>query len=126
MLNLGGADTMCKRTECAMGRSMGVTTDYCHTGQCCALLGTDNMHDTLADIVHLELGDPEIIAVPVERLDLQAGDRILDRLATVCRWNIVVRGRKIGIDAPGRAMRDPQALESLGRGDLVHKLAIDV
>ena len=72
---------------------MGITADYGHAWQGGALLGTDDVHDTLADVIHLEFCDTKISAILVERFHLQTRHCIFDSLVTIGGRYIVIRCR---------------------------------
>ncbi len=129
VLDFGGADAERQRTERAVRRGMRVTADYRHTGQGGALFGADDMHDTLAYIIHVEFIDAEVLTVLIQGLDLHARDRVgntADPATAPGGWHIVIGHRKHGSGAPGPAPGQPQPLERLRRGHLVDKVAVDV
>ena len=78
MLHLGRADAVGQRAEGAVGRGVAVAADDGHAGQGPALLGADDVDDALPDVGHGVVVDPEILGVPVERLDLDAAFLVLD------------------------------------------------
>ena len=71
MLDFRRADAMGQRAEGAVRRRMRVTAHDRHARQRRALLRPDYVHDALANVVHLELGDAVGVAVRVERVDLR-------------------------------------------------------
>ena len=126
MLDLGSADAEGQRAERAMRGGMRIAAHHGHAGQGQALLGADDVDDALAEVVHLEFGDAELGAVGVERLDLQARDRIGDALAAVGRRHVVI-GHGDGCINPARgAVGQLQPLERLRAGDFVHQVAVDI
>jgi len=97
-----------------------------HARQGEALLGSDHMDDALARIVQAKLGDAELGAIGVQRLQLQPGQRIGDLAVAVRRRHIVICHRQVGGDAPHLARGKLQALEGLRRGHLVQQMPINV
>jgi hypothetical protein len=69
---------------------------------------------------------PKSLDVGVERLHLQARDRILDALVPVVGRRVVVGVGDHALLAPGLAAGQAQALEGLRAGHLVHEVAVDV
>ena len=131
VLHLGSADTVGQRAEGAVGRGVRVATDHGHARQGGPLLRTDHMDDALADIVHLEFEDAEIVAVLVQGLDLDArhfvGDGVQATFALgLGGRHVVVRGGDVGIDAPWLAAGQTQAFKGLRRGHFVKNVTIDV
>jgi hypothetical protein len=84
------------------------------------------MHDALAQIVHLELRDAVGVAVRVERIDLQLGDRIGNAVAAIRGGDVVVRHRQVRADTPHRALSQFQAFERLRAGHFVQQVAVDI
>ena len=64
--------------EGAVGRGVRIAADHGHTRQRRALLRTDDVHDALAHVAHLELGDAVLVAIGVEGIHLQPRHRIGD------------------------------------------------
>ena len=126
VLDLARADAMGERAERAVGRGVRVAADDGHARQRRALLRADDVDDPLAAIVHLELGDAVAIAVGVERVDLQARDRIGDAVRAIGRRHVVVADGEVGRQAPHLAPGQLEALERLRAGHLVDQVAIDV
>ena len=78
VLDLARADAERERAERAVRAGVRVAADDRHAGQRRALLRPDHVHDALAPVVH-ELGDAVATRdVGVERVDLQARDRVGD------------------------------------------------
>ena len=78
MLHLTGAYADGERTQGAVGGGMGVATDYGHAGQTGAGLRPHHMHYALALIVNFKFQNPQFIAVCVQGLHLDAGDRVFN------------------------------------------------
>ena len=126
VLDLAGADAVRQRAEGAVGRGVRVAADDRHAGQRGALLRADHVDDALALVVHLELGDAEAVAVGVERVDLQARDRVGDAVRAVGGRHVVVAHRQVRRQAPDLAAGQLEPLEGLRAGHLVHQVAVDV
>ena len=131
VLDLGGADAVGQRAECTVGGGVRVAADHGHARQGRALLRADHVDDALAHVVHLEFQDAEVLAVLVQGLHLQARDRIGDGHQPAVTLgpgggHVVVGGGEVGVDPPGLAPGQAQALEGLRRGDLVEDVAVDV
>ena len=126
VLDLARADAVRERAEGAVGGGVRVAADDRHARQRRALLRADDVDDALAAIVHLELGDAEAIAVRVERVDLQARDRIGDAVRAIGRRHVVVADREVRRQAPDLAAGELEALERLRARHLVDQVAVDV
>jgi hypothetical protein len=126
MFDFGCADTERQRPEGAMSGSMAVPTNHGHAGQGSTLLRTDDMHDPLAQIVHAEFRDAVGLAVLIQGLNLQPGNRIVDAVAAIGGGHIVIRGSQIGIQTPRLASGQTQAFESLGGGHFVDQMSINI
>ena len=70
MLDLGGADAVRQRTECAVGRGVAVAADDRGAGQRKALLGADDVDDALSLVELVVVFDAEILGVLRQRRDL--------------------------------------------------------
>ena len=89
------------------------------------------MDNALACIVDLEFDDVEIAAVVIQGLYLQPGNRVTNGrdAATALglfRRHVVIRGGQVGVPPPGFPTRQAQALEGLGRSDLVQQVPVDI
>ena len=110
----------------AVGRGVAVAADDRHARQSEALFGPDNVHDALADIVHVVEFDTEIFCVLAQRVDLQFGFGIGNPVRTAKRRYIVVRHgeglfRRARF-APGHA----QAFKRLRACHFVNQVAVDI
>ena len=128
VLDLAGADPEGQRAEGAVGRGVRVAADDRHTGLGDAELGPDHVHDPLpvgAQRVHR---DPELGAVALQRFDLHARERVLDARGDgrAVGRRVVVGGRQRAIGPAHAAPGQPQTVEGLGAGDLVHEVQVDV
>ncbi len=117
---------MCQRTESAVRRRVAVAADDCHSGQREALLGADDVHDALADIVFRIVLDPEILGVFRQRLDLDTAFLVLDAELAVGRGrHVVVDDGERLFGVPHLAAGHAQAFEGLRAGDFVDQMAVD-
>jgi hypothetical protein len=89
------------------------------------LLGPDDVHDAGAGIAHRVAADAELRAVAREHVDLRGRDRIGERLVEAGRRDVVVHRRDREIGAAHRAPFEPETVERLGRGHLVHEVEVD-
>jgi hypothetical protein len=126
VLDFAGADAVRQRAEGAVRRGVGVAADDRHARQRRALLRADHVDDALAKVVHLELGDAVAVAVAVQRVDLQARDRVRDAVGAIGRRYVVVTHRQVGRQSPDLAAGQVQALEGLRARHLVHQVPVDV
>ena len=118
VLNLGCTDAVRQCTKGAMGRGVRITADNRHTRQGRALLRADNVHDALTHVVHLEFENAEVIAVLIQRSDLNArhfiGDSVQATLALGLGGRHVVIGRgNVGVNAPRLAASQSQPFKRL-------------
>src|SRR5580693_2968532 len=135
VLDLAGADAKGDRAERAVSGGVGVTADdrQARLGQ--PELRADDVHDALAGVPHRVQPDAELVGVPAQRLELDAGDRVgyrtartLDRRSRAdagSRGDVVVLGRDREVGPPDLAAGGTQAVEGLGAGDLVHEVQVD-
>ena len=126
VLDFRCANAECQRAECAMRAGVAVAADDGHARLGESEFGADDVHDALVGRVHVEQRDAEFLAILLQRLDLEGGNRVGDGSAARLGRNIVVdRGdRPVGLAHPasGRA----QAVEGLRRGDLVDQVQVDI
>ena len=130
VLDLGGPDAHRQRAERAVGGRVRVAAGDRDARLREAQLRPDHVHDALAAAAHAVQRHAELGAVALERRDLLAGEVVGDRveagpLARV-RGDVVVRGRQRAVGPAHLAPGEPQALEGLGGGDLVHQVQVDV
>ncbi len=117
MFHLRGADAEGQGPQCPMGGGVGIAADHGHTRQGRPLLRPHHMDYALTEVGHAEFGQPELSAVGVQGLHLDTRDRVQDILhsvGTLSGRHIVIRGRQIGVAAPGLPTRQAQAFEGLG------------
>ena len=86
-------------------------------------LRADHVDDPLAAASGREQGDAELLAVAAQSVELRLGERIGDR-AFLGR-DVVIHRRERQIRPPHPPVGEPQAVESLRRGDLVDQVQID-
>lgn len=106
MLDLRCTNTVCKGAKSAMRGCMGIAADNGHAGQCSALLRPYHVDYPVPGIINLEFTDAELIAVAVQRFDLDFGNRVqnaFNALGTLIQGgrHIVVRSGQVGIGTPG-------------------------
>ena len=71
-------------------------------------------------------GIAELGAVALERLDLRTREHVLDPLLAPDRRHVVVDRRDRAVRAADLAARQPQPVEGLRRGHLMHEVQVDV
>jgi hypothetical protein len=126
VLDLRRTDAEGDRTERAVRAGVAVTADDRHAGLRQAELWTDDVDDALVEVAERVQPDAELFGVPAQRLDLGAGDGVLDRLVPVERRDVVVLGGDGQVGAADGSPAQPQPLERLGAGDLVDEVQVDV
>ena len=126
VLHFGGANAKRERAECTMRRGMRIAADHGHARQSQAGFRADDVHNALPNIAHLEFGNAVFRAIGVQRLDLQARDRIGNAMRTVSSGYVVIRHCNRCIDTAGQAPSQLEALECLRAGHFVHQMAVDI
>ena len=126
VLDLRGADAEGQRSERAVRRRVGVAAHDGHPRQGASLLRADHMDDALTRIAHRVQRDVELGRVGPQHLDLAGRDRVGDGLVDVGRGHVVVLGRHRQVGPADAALADPEPVEGLWAGDLVHQVEIDV
>ena len=126
MLHLGGADAEGEAAEGAMRRGMGIAAGHGQPGQGEALLGADHVHDALADVVELDIGQAIGLGVFLQELDLDPRFLVLYGKRAVRGRHVVVGDEELGLRTAHRATGRAQPLEGLGAGDLVDDLPVDI
>src|SRR5207249_1897582 len=111
------ADAVRQTGECTVRAGMRVAAHDGHARQRGALLRTDDVDDALPiiEVWEIDLG-AEFLDVRVERLDLQARERIAHAshaLIPVRGGRVVVGGGHYRVDAPRLAAGKPQAFVGL-------------
>ena len=126
VFDFAGADAEGERAEGAVRRGVAVAADDRLAGQRQALLGTDDVDDALADVVHREIGDAEVLGVLFQGRDLERGFGIGDAFRAVGRGHVVVGDGERELRAADLAVGEAQAFEGLRARHLVHEMAVDV
>ena len=128
VLDLARADPEGQRAEGPVGGGVRVAADDRHAGLGDAELGADHVDDPLARGSERVDGDAELLAVALERLHLHARERVLDprRHGRAVGGGVVVGGRERAVGPANAPAGEPQPVEGLGAGDLVHEMQVDV
>ena len=126
MLDLGGADPHRQCAERSVGGGVAVTADDRHPRLGQSQLRSDHMHDALLGITHRVQQYAELRTVASQRVDLNTRHRVGDRLVDIRRRHVVVLGGDREVGTVHRAPGQPQAVERLRAGDLVHEVQVDV
>jgi hypothetical protein len=126
VLHLRRADAESEGGESTVGVRVRVPADDRHAGQREPLLGTDDVDDALAGVVHVELLDAVAGAVLVQGINLEPRYRVRDAVGAIGGGHVVIGHRDVGVAPPGLPAGERQTFEGLGRGDLVHEMPIDV
>ena len=124
VLDLGRADAERERAEGTVGRRVAVAADDRLPGLREPELGADDVDDPLAPAPGGVEPDSELLAVLPQRVELRAGERILDRPGQ--RRDVVVHRRDGQVRPPHLPPGQAQPVEGLRRRDLVHEVQIDV
>ena len=74
VFNLGRADAVGQRAECAVCRGVAVTTNDSHAWQGPTLFGANDVHDALAHVGHGIVVDTEFFGVRVESVNLNSAE----------------------------------------------------
>ena len=128
VLDLARADAERERAERAVRRGVAVAADDRHAGLRDAELRPDDVDDALAVGAERVDRDPELVAVALERLDLDAAELVLDarRDGRAVGRRVVVGGRERAVGAADRAAGEPQPVERLRARHLVDEVQVDV
>jgi len=130
VLDLGGADAVGEAGECPVRAGVRVAAHDRHAGKRRTLLRPNDVDDALAlvEVREINLG-AEFLHVRIERLDLQARERILhagEAFVPVGGRRVVVGGRHHRVSAPGLAAGYAQALVGLRARHLMDQVTVDV
>ena len=126
MLYFRGADAMRKRPEGAMRRGVAVPADDGGARQGEALFRADHMHDALALVALGEILHAEFRRVLRQCFHLNAAFLFLDALGAIGgRYVVIHHGERLARRAD-LATGHAQAFEGLGRGDLMHEMAVNI
>ncbi len=125
VLDLAGADAEGERPERPVGSGVRVAAHDGHARLRQAELRADDVDDALLDVTHRVQADAELLAVAAQRLDLQARDRVGDRLVEVGGRDVVVLGGQCEVGTPHLAAGQPQTVEGLRARHLVDEVKVD-
>ena len=126
VLHLAGADAEGQGPEGPVGRRVAVAAHDRHPRLGEAQLGADDVDDALPGRPHGVERDPVLGAVVGEGLQLAGGDGVGEGEVEADGGRVVV-GRGQGEVGPAHgAAGQAQAVEGLGRGDLVDQVEVDV
>ena len=127
MFDLGCSDTVGQGAEGTVRGGMAVAANDGHARLGPALLGSNDVDDTLTRIVYIIDFNPEVLGVLAERFHLNARLLVLDALQTgrIGR-DVVVRHGYSLFRCAGLAAGHAKSFEGLRAGDLVDEMAIDV
>ena len=130
VLDLAGADAHGDGAEGAVGGGVRVATDDGHAGLGQAQLRSNGVDDALFNVAHGVQANAELFGVVAQGGHLQAAGGLLDLLQVAGLHanggDVVVLGGDGQIRAADLAAGLAQAVERLGRGDLVHQVQVDV
>ena len=124
VLDLRRPDAEGQRAERAVGRGVAVPAHDGRSGQCEALLGSDDVDDAVARVVDAEQRNPELLAVADQGVDLEL--RVLAHPFAAVGGDVVVDHRDGRVGAPHPAPRLPQPLVGLRGRHLVGEVTVDV
>ena len=124
VLDLRGADAERERTEGAVRRGVAVTADDRLPGLRDPELGADHVDDALAARSRRVQLDAELLAVGAQRVELRLRHLVGHRPRQ--GRDVVVHRRDRQVGPPHAPAGEPQPLERLRRGDLVHEVQVDV
>ena len=125
LLDLARPDAEGERAERAVRRGVRVAADDRHAGLRDAELGADHVHDPLPAMAAAVQADAEVLAVPVERLELLARHVIVDRPRQLPGRHVVVGRGEGAIGATHPPVREAEPLERLRARHLVHEVQVD-
>src|SRR3546814_11386850 len=83
------------------------------------------MDDALLVVTERVQTYAEFLGVPAQRVDLGLGDRVRNRLVPVEGGDVVILGGQGQVGTANSAPGQAQAVEGLGRGDLVDEVEVD-
>ena len=126
MLDLGRADPVRERAECAVRRGVAVATRDRHARLGQPQLRPDDVHDALVGVAPAVERDAELPAVVLEGAHLVRRHRVEDRQASGVRRGRMVRCGDRQIRPAQPASGQTQTLECLRARDLMDEVAIDV
>src|SRR5690554_5557915 len=113
MLDLRGPYTKGQGPHCSVRAGMGVPTNHCHARQGGALFWSNNMHNPLTAIVHIEQSNAMFFAIFHQSIYLQFRNWIFDTLGTGCSRNVMICHGQVSANTPWLAPSKLQTLECL-------------
>ena len=126
VLDLGSADAKRHRTERTVRGGVRIAAHDGHARLRKAQYRSERMHHALIRIAERTQANTELLAVLLQRAQLQRGGFVRIRAIDVNRGGVVVlRGDQL-IDMTRLATSQTQALERLRTGDLMHEHQVDV
>lgn len=84
------------------------------------------MHNALAMVARVEIGEAEIARIAVQRVNLSRAFPISDGQAAIGGGNIMIHHRQRQVRTAHRFALQAQALKSQRAGHFVHEVAVDV
>ena len=126
VLDLAGANAEGQGPESAVRGRVGIPTHHCHARLGQTQLGADGVDNALVGVAQGVQAHPELGAVGAQGLNLGATGEVGDGQVNIEGGGVVVLGGQGQVGAADSAAGQPQALESLGAGDLVDKVEVDV
>ena len=103
MLDFTGTDPECERRKRTVRRCVRIATHHGHAWQCRTLFGPNHMNDAATNVANFEIGEPVLLRVCVQRIDLRARNGVEDRGESRCGRRVVVRHRNHAAFAPRQA-----------------------
>ncbi len=89
-------------------------------------LRPDDVNDALFGVAHRVQTNAELFTIATQRLDLGARHRVGDRFVDVDRRHVVVLGGDGQVGPTDRAAMEPETVERLWAGHLMHEMQVDV
>src|SRR6266516_3074271 len=128
MLDLARANTKSQRSECSMGRGVGVSTHNRHAWERQPLLRPNDMHNSLARIGHIIEGKVKLTRIPLH------GGQALQALfinhvqyaPSWDGWHIVVEHGNGGIWPVYFAASQAQTSKGLRGSHLMYEMTVDI
>jgi len=124
VLDLGRPDPERERPERPVGRGVAVAADDQLPRLREPELGSDHVDDPLVPGARRVQGDPELLAVRAQRLELGPCEVVADRPGQ--GRDVVIHRRHRQLRSADAPSTEAEALERLRRGDLVHEMEVDV
>ena len=100
VLDFRSTNTVREAGKRTMGRGVRITADHSHARQGCTLLRPDHVDNTLALVIHAEIGQTISFGIVVQGFDLQPRDRVSNPVGTIGGRYIMVGNHQVGGIAP--------------------------